>query len=127
LAQTFRYIISQRLVPRADGSGRIAAVEILRSSPRTREYVEAGEVEGKSLLDAMRDGKLDGMQDFDTVIKGLIETNVVSLEDGLAFATNQNNLLLALKGMTAAEDFIGRDQMPANTFSDSGSMLGLIE
>ena len=127
LAQTFRYIISQRLIPRADGSGRIAAVEILRSSPRTREYVEAGEVEGKSLLDAMRDGKLDGMQDFDTVIKELIETNVVSLEDGLAFATNQNNLLLALKGMTAAEDFIGRDQMPANTFADSGSMLGLIE
>jgi twitching motility protein PilT len=127
LAQTFRYIVSQRLIPRADGSGRIAAVEILRSSPRTREYIEAGEVEGKSLLDAMRDGKLDGMQDFDTVIKGLIETNVVSLEDGLAFATNQNNLLLSLKGMTAAEDFIRRDEMPVNTFSDSGSMLGLIE
>ena len=70
LAQTFRYIVSQRLIPRADGSGRVAAVEILRSSPRTREYIEAGEVEGKSLLDAMRDGKLDGMQDFDTVIKG---------------------------------------------------------
>jgi twitching motility protein PilT len=84
-------------------------------------------IDGMSLLDAMRDGKLDGMQDFDTVIKGLIETNVVSLEDGLAFATNQNNLLLALKGMTAAEDFIGRDQMPASTFSDTGSMLGLIE
>ena len=129
LAQTFRYIISQRLIPKADGSGRIAAVEILRSSPRTREYVEAGEVEGKSLLDAMRDGKLDGMQDFDTVIKGLIEADVVSLEDGLAFATNQNNLLLSLKGMTAAEDFIRRevDQMPANSFSDAGSMLGMIE
>jgi twitching motility protein PilT len=129
LAQTFRYIVSQRLIPKADGSGRIAAVEILRSSPRTREYIEAGEVEGKSLLDAMRDGKLDGMQDFDTVIKGLIESNVVSLEDGLAFATNQNNLLLSLKGMTAAEDFIRRevDHMPANSFSDSGSMLGMIE
>lgn len=129
LAQTFRYIISQRLIPKADGSGRIAAVEILRSSPRTREYIEAGEVEGKSLLDAMRDGKLDGMQDFDTVIKGLIESNVVSLEDGLAFATNQNNLLLSLKGMTAAEDFIRRevDHMPANSFSDAGSMLGMIE
>ena len=86
-----------------------------------------GEVEGKSLLDAMRDGKLDGMQDFDTVIKGLIDSNVVSLEDGLAFATNQNNLLLSLKGMTAAEDFIRQDQMPANAFSDSGSMLGMIE
>ncbi len=129
LAQTFRYIVSQRLIPRADGSGRVAAVEILRSSPRTREYIEAGEEEGKSLLDAMRDGKLDGMQDFDTVIKGLIESNVITLEDGLAFATNQNNLLLSLKGMTAAEDFIRRevDGMPANQFSDSGSMLGLIE
>ena len=98
------------MIPRADGSGRVAAVEILRSSPRTREYIEAGEVEGKSLLDAMRDGKLDGMQDFDTVIKGLIESRIVTLEDGLAFATNQNNLLLSLKGMTAAEDFIRRDQ-----------------
>jgi len=128
LAQTFRYIVSQRLIPRADGNGRIAAVEILRSSPRTREYIESGEDEGKSLLDAMRDGKLDGMQDFDSVIKELIDAKVVSLEDGLAFATNQNNLLLSLKGMTAAEDFIRRDgsQMPMS-HSDSGSMLGLIE
>jgi twitching motility protein PilT len=76
----------------------------------------------------MRDGRLDGMQDFDTVIKSMIESKVVSLEDGLAFATNQNNLLLSLKGMTAAEDFIRRDgSMPVNAFSDSGSMLGLIE
>lgn len=129
LAQTFRYIVSQRLIPRADGSGRVAAVEILRSSPRTREYIEVGEQEGKSLLDAMRDGKLDGMQDFDTVIKDLIETKVVSLEDGLAFATNQNNLLLSLKGMSAGEDFVRRevDGMPVDAFSDSGSMLGMIE
>jgi twitching motility protein PilT len=69
------------------------------------------------------------MQDFDTVIKGLIESKIVTLEDGLAFATNQNNLLLSLKGMTASEDFIRRevDRMPSNAFSDSGSMLGLIE
>jgi len=129
LAQTFRYIISQRLIPRADGRGRVPVVEILRSSPRTREYIEVGEDEGKSLLDAMRDGKLDGMQDFDTVIKELIETKVITLEDGLAFATNQNNLLLSLKGMTAAEDFIRGevDRLPASQFSESGSMLGLIE
>src|SRR5215510_5461109 len=127
LAQTFRYIISQRLIPRAEGRGRIAAVEILRSSPRTREYIEAGETQGKSLLDAMRDGKLDGMQDFDSVIKELIRQRVISIEDGLAFATNQNNLLLSLKGMSAAEDFIRRDGVPVPAFSDSGSMLGLIE
>lgn len=106
LAQTFRYIVSQRLIPRADFGGRIAAVEILRSTPRTREYIENGEAEGKSLLDAMRDGQLEGMQDFDTVIKDLIERNIISVEDGLGFATNQNNLLLSLRGLTSGEDFI---------------------
>src|SRR6476620_3602503 len=126
LAQTFRYIVSQRLIPRADGRGRIAVVEILRSSPRTREYVEAGEADGKSLLDAMRDGKLDGMQDFDSVIYDLIQSKTITLEDGLAFATNQNNMLLSLKGMTAAEDFIRRDA-PVGAYSDSGSMLGLLD
>ena len=129
LAQTFRYIISQRLIPRADGRGRVAAVEILRSSPRTREYIESGEAAGKSLLDAMRDGKLDGMQDFDSVIKDLIESRAISLEDGLASATNQNNLLLSLKGMTAGEDFVRReaDGVPVGAFPESGSMLGLID
>ncbi len=106
LAQTFRYIVSQRLIPRTDTLGRIAAVEILRSTPRTREYIEDGEAEGKSLLDAMRDGKLDGMQDFDTVIKDFIERKVITVEDGLGFATNQNNLLLSLKGLSSSEDFI---------------------
>jgi twitching motility protein PilT len=129
LAQTFRYIISQRLIPRADRRGRIAAVEILRSSPRTREYIEAGEAEGKSLLDAMRDGKLDGMQDFDTVIKELIDNNTITLEDGLTFATNPNNLLLSLKGVTASEEFMQRDgsRFPTDTVKNQGSMLSMIE
>jgi len=54
----------------------------------------------------MRDGKLEGMQDFDGVIKELIEEKVITFEDGLAFATNQNNLLLSLKGMTSGEDYM---------------------
>jgi len=115
LAQTFRYIVSQRLIPRADFHGRIAAVEILKSTPRTREYRENGESEGNSLLDAMRDGKLQGMQDFDTVIKDLIDQNVITVEDGLSFATNENNLLLSLKGLTSSEDFIstqGQNMIP---------------
>ena len=129
LAQTFRYIVSQRLIPRADRRGRVAAVEILRSSPRTREYIEAGEADGKSLLDAMKDGKLDGMQDFDSVIRDLIERGVVSLEDGLAFATNQNNLLLELKGVTGEDYMNGREGtgVPLAGVSETGSILNMIE
>jgi twitching motility protein PilT len=129
LAQTFRYIVSQRLIPRADRRGRMAAVEILRSSPRTREYIEAGEADGKSLLDAMKDGKLDGMQDFDTVIKDFIQRGIVSLDDGLAFATNQNNLMLELKGVTGGDDYLQRDDTstPFPAASEAGSMLSMIE
>ncbi|MFL6255887.1 MAG: type IV pilus twitching motility protein PilT [Pyrinomonadaceae bacterium] len=141
LAQTFRYIVSQRLIPRADGRGRIAAVEVLKSTPRTREYVAAGESDGKSLLDAMRDGGIDGMQDFDNVIKGMIEEGTVTLEDGLSFATNPNNLQLALKGMSATDDFHPAEasgftaKRPAGTRTfpaaparpTGGSMLDLIE
>ena len=105
LAQTFRFIVSQRLIPRAGGGGRVAAVEILKSTPRTREYINAGESEGKTLLDAMRAGRLDGMQDFDSVIKEMIERETITLEEGLSFATNPNNLQLALKGMSLTDDF----------------------
>jgi twitching motility protein PilT len=108
LAQTFRYIVSQRLIPKADGKGRVAAVEILKSNPRTREYIEKGEEQGKSLLDAMKDGEIDGMQDFDGVIRELIEKEIVTLDDGLSYATNQNNLLLQLKGLGGTEDFINQ-------------------
>ena len=62
------------------------------------------------LLDAMRDGRLEGMQDFDTVIKDMIERGTVTLEDGLSFATNPNNLLLALKGMSASDDFLAGER-----------------
>ena len=105
LAQTFRFIISQRLIPTADGTGRIAAVEVLKSNPRTREYIEKGETEGKTLLDAIKDGEIDGMQDFDSVIRKMIEQNMISMEDGLSFATNKNNLLLQLKGLSSTEDY----------------------
>jgi hypothetical protein len=64
LAASFRYFISQRPIPKESG-GRIAVLEILKSTMRTREYIEKGDGEGRSLLDAMKDGELDGMQHFD--------------------------------------------------------------
>lgn len=105
LAQTFRYIISQRLIPKADGKGRLPAIEILKSNQRTREYIEKGEEQGKTLLEAIRSGQIDGMQDFDTVIQHMIEAGKIKLEDGLSFASNQNNMILMLKGLGGTDSF----------------------
>jgi twitching motility protein PilT len=96
LAKSFRYIVSQRLVPRKDGAGRVAVIEILKATLRTREYVEKGEVEGKTLLDAMRVGDQEGMQHFDGEIEKYIRSGVIERETGLAYATNPGNLLLNL-------------------------------
>jgi twitching motility protein PilT len=96
LAQSFRFIISQRLLPRADGNGRLAAIEILKATSRTREYIERGESEGKSLLDAMEQGETEGMQTFDSQIEKMIRAGVVNKEDGMAYASNYGNLLLRL-------------------------------
>ena len=96
LAASFRYFISQRLLPRKDGAGRVAAIEILKSTLRTRDYVERGEGEGKTLLDAMRDGGNDGMQHFDGELERLIREGVIDMRVGLAYSTNEGNLRLQL-------------------------------
>ena len=95
-AKSFRYVICQRLLPRRDGMGRVAAVEILKATMRTREYIEKGEKEGKSLLDAMRDGALDGMQDFDMDIERLIRAGVIDVATGMGYSSNPGNLRLQL-------------------------------
>jgi twitching motility protein PilT len=96
LAKSFRFIVSQRLIPRKDGSGRTAIIEILKSTVRTREYIEKGEQEGKTLLEAMRDGDTEGMQHFDGEIEKLVRTGTVDIDTGLAYATNPGNLRLTL-------------------------------
>lgn len=96
LSKAFRYIVSQRLLPKVDGKGRVAAIEILKSTMRTREYIEKGESEGKSLLDAMHDGTTEGMQYFDGEIEKFIRAGQVDLQTGLTFATNAGNLRLEL-------------------------------
>jgi twitching motility protein PilT len=95
-AKSFRFVISQRLIRRPGGAGRVAAFEILKSTLRTREYVLKGEGEGKSLLDAMRDGSNEGMQYFDGEIEKYIRSGVIDMETGLASSTNPGNLKLLL-------------------------------
>ena len=95
-SKTFRFIISQRLLPRREGKGRVAVLEILKSTMRTREYIEKGEGEGKSLIDAMNDGAQEGMQHFDGELEKLIRAGTVDLEIGLSYASNAGNLRLSL-------------------------------
>ena len=88
LAKTFRCIIAQRLIPRADGGDRIAVVEILKSNSRTRDCIEQAERPGRTLLDAIKSSESEGMQHFDGEIAKLVRSGLVDLETGLAFASN---------------------------------------
>ena len=112
VAKSFRYIISQRLIPRADGTGRVAAFEILKATIRTREYVQKGESEGKSLLDAMRDAEGNEMQCFDDEIEKLIRAGVVDMEMGMSYATNVGNLRLSLADFVEAQGRPGAVRAP---------------
>ena len=99
LSNSFRWIVSQRLIARKDQPGRVAAIEILRSNQRTREYMEKGEREGKSLLDAIRDGNLDGMQCFDDELENLARKGIIGIDAALAYASNQGNLRLSISDL----------------------------
>jgi len=87
-AKTFRYIISQRLIPRGDGGERIAVVEILKSNIRTRDCVEQGERPGRTILDCLKAGENEGMQHFDAEIAKLVRAGLVDPETALCFASN---------------------------------------
>ena len=91
LANSFRYFISQRLIPKK-GGGRRAILEILKSTLRTREYLERGESEGRSMIDAMKDGELDGMQHFDGELEKLVRAGEISKKTAMTYATNAGNL-----------------------------------
>jgi twitching motility protein PilT len=103
LANSFRWIVSQRLVPRKGGSDRLAVIEILRSNQRTREYLEKGEREGRSLLDAIRDGNMDGMQCFDDELEVLARKSAITIDTALGYASNHGNLRLALSDLIEEE------------------------
>lgn len=87
-AKSFRYVICQRLMPKSDRSGRVPAFEIMKTNARTKECIEKGERENKTLLDAIKAGSSEGMQHFDGEIAQLVTDRLVDLETGLSFASN---------------------------------------
>jgi twitching motility protein PilT len=117
-AQSFRYVVSQRLLPKK-GGGRLAVLEILKSTMRTRDYVLRGETDGRSLTDAMHDGSVDGMQTFDDQLEKMWNAGAITKEIALAYATNPTNLALRLMDEPEAA------APPAG--GDIDSMLSMLE
>jgi twitching motility protein PilT len=107
LAAAFRAFVSQRLVPKKEG-GRVAVIEILRSTLRTREYMEEGGKDGRTLLDAMRDGELDGMQHFDGELERLVRSDVITTKTAYLYATNAGNLRVQLADVPDEDSLIVR-------------------
>lgn len=111
LSQSFRRIISQRLLPKV-GGGRVAAIEILASNSRTREYIEKGEKEGRSIVDAMNDGEMEGMQTFDKELEKMIRGGIVKREVAMGYASNPNNLALAISDLDESKPAGGAPTAP---------------
>lgn len=88
MADTVRWIVSQRLLPKI-GGGRVAAFEILRTSLRVKDTILHGESEGKTFYEIMQAGKPFGMTTFDDYIVGLYEQGVVSQETALTYASHK--------------------------------------
>jgi twitching motility protein PilT len=95
LAGTIKGIISQRLVPRADGSGRTAITEILTMTGRVHDLIMDAKRTGK-LTDVIEEGAYYGMQTFDQALYAAVQSGEVSMHDALHFATRPHDLKLLI-------------------------------
>jgi twitching motility protein PilT len=104
LGSVLRAVISQRLVPRADGRGRVPAIEVLLSTARVRELVEDKD-RTKEIPDAIAQGHVSyGMQTFDQSLMWLLKSNVITYEEALRQATNPDDFALRVSGISGTSD-----------------------
>src|SRR5262247_2596341 len=88
LSETIRWIISQRLLPRV-GGGRIAALEIMGSSLRTKDAIEHGEAEGKTFYEIIEAAAAFGWKTFDMAVLELFEQGLITEETAVLYCTNK--------------------------------------
>jgi twitching motility protein PilT len=88
LADTLRWVVSQRLLPKI-GGGRAPAFEILRSNLRVKEAILNGESDGKTFYEMMQAGRPFGMTTFDDYIVDLYEQGLVTQETALAYSSHK--------------------------------------
>ena len=104
LASIIKGVISQRLVPRADGKGRVPAVEILASTARIRECIGDKERTGE-IRDAIAKGYTTyGMQTFDQSLMSHVKKGLVTYEEALTHVANPDDFALRFKGVSATSD-----------------------
>ncbi len=104
LGSVLRAVISQRLVPRADGKGRVPAIEVLLATGRVRELVEDKD-RTKEIADAIAQGHLSyGMQTFDQSLMALLKGGLISYEEALRQATNPDDFALRVSGISGTSD-----------------------
>jgi twitching motility protein PilT len=96
-AGALRGIVSQRLVPRADGKGRVPVVEVLVATGRVYDRIISPEATGE-LRDIIAEGAYYGMQTFDQALVKLVQAGLVAEEDAKVASTNPHDLALAVEG-----------------------------
>jgi twitching motility protein PilU len=95
LSLNLKAIVSQRLVPRQDGKGRAAAVEVLLNSPLIADLIFKGEV--AEIKEVMKKSRNVGMQTFDQALFDAFESHLIGYEDALRNADSLNDLRLQIK------------------------------
>ncbi len=104
LAANLRAVISQRLIPRRDGAGRVPSCEVMVSTPTIREYILNPE-KIPLIHSIVAEGVTQyGMQTFDQSVLGLLREGLITEEEALRNCNNPNELSLKLKGISAASD-----------------------
>jgi len=98
LAETIRWVVSQRLLPKV-GGGRVAALEIMGTSLRVKESIERGESEGKTFYEIMEASSTYGWKTFDMAILELFEKGLVTEETALLYCSNKGVMSRGLDRM----------------------------
>jgi len=104
LASALRGVVSQRLLERADGKGRVPAVEVLVSTNRVFDRIIDPEGRGDSIEEIIAEGEYHGMQTFDQGLLHLYAAGLVSLRDALSAATHIDEFRIALKAAGFSAD-----------------------
>ncbi|MBI4516610.1 MAG: type IV pilus twitching motility protein PilT [Deltaproteobacteria bacterium] len=104
LSSVIKGVISQRLIPRADGQGMVPAVEVMVSSARVREYV-ADKTKARDLREVIAQGHTSyGMQTFDQSLMALYRSGLITYDEALQHASNPADFALKVRGIASTSD-----------------------